>query len=456
MIFTHDHLDHYDPETASHFLKRNEKRITVLSPSSVWQKVRAEASGHNCVEFNSGSEWTEGHLRFTAVPAEHSDRWSIGVLIEELTEHKTYYVTGDTLYHAKIFPAIPASVDVVFLPVNGVGNNMNLTDAARFANRIGAKTVVPIHFGMFDKLSPCGMEVANCIIPTPYQEISIYKYKNSEEKEMKLYEVKDHAPSILPDGYEFELAWADEFDGNELDTEKWDYRFCMMGKRHPAWSDECVEVRDGCAVFSVREENGEVVSSQLQTGYNYMDEPIKATTFGKDVLQWPIGKLRKSKYTHRYGYYECRCRLQQKKGWWSAFWLQSPIIGASLDPKLTGSEVDIMESFLPGQVKPHNVFTGGYGQDMQRRFVGGKEVDPKEFHTFGLLWLPDKYVFFIDGVEDGVVEENVSAIEQFILISTEVKGYRKENHRPTDEAYELAKTGDEFLVDHVRIFNIKE
>ena len=173
MIFTHDHLDHYDPETASHFLKRNEKRITVLSPSSVWQKVRAEAIGHNCVEFNSGSEWTEGHLRFTAVPAEHSDRWSIGVLIEELTEHKTYYVTGDTLYHARIFSAIPASVDVVFLPVNGVGNNMNLTDAARFANRIGAKTVVPIHFGMFDELSPCGMEVANCIIPTPYQEISI-------------------------------------------------------------------------------------------------------------------------------------------------------------------------------------------------------------------------------------------------------------------------------------------
>ena len=25
------------------------------------------------------------------------------------------------------------------------------------------------------------------------------------------------------------------------------------------------------------------------------------------------------KFMHRYGYYECRCRLQQKAGWWSAF-----------------------------------------------------------------------------------------------------------------------------------------
>ena len=24
---------------------------------------------------------------------------------------------------------------------------------------------------------------------------------------------------------------------------------------------------------------------------------------------------------HRYGYYECRCRLQQMPGWWSAFWM---------------------------------------------------------------------------------------------------------------------------------------
>ena len=272
---------------------------------------------------------------------------------------------------------------------------------------------------------------------------------------MKQFEVKGHAPSLLPDGYDFELVWSDEFDGDTLDTSKWDYRLCMMGKRHPAWTDKGVKIENGCAVFGIFEEDGEIVSSQLQTGYNFMDQPVTKTKFGKhDYLQWPIGKLHENKYTHKYGYYECYCKLQQLPGWWSAFWIQSPIIGASLDPKLTGSEVDVMESFEPGVVKAHNVFTGGYGLDMQRIKIGGMELDKEKFHHFGVLWLPDKYVFYVDGVEDGIVTENVSAIEEFILISTEPRGYRNEDHLPTAEAKAAAKEGDVFLVDHVRVFDI--
>lgn len=274
---------------------------------------------------------------------------------------------------------------------------------------------------------------------------------------MKEFEVKDHAPSLLPDGYEFELVWSDEFDGDKVDETKWDYRLSMMGKRHRAWTDKGVRVEDGFAKFSIFEEDGEVVSSQLQTGYNFMDEPVKETMFGAEHLQWPIGKLKENKFTHRYGYYECRCKLQKMEGWWSAFWIQSPIIGASLDPKLTGSEVDIMESFHIGEVRTHNVFTGGYGQDMKRIHVGGGYTVPTDvFHTYGLLWLPDRYVFYVDGKEDGVVTENVSAIDQFILITTEPRGYRKENHLPTEEAFAAAKAGDEFWVDYVRVFDIKK
>ena len=49
MIFTHDHLDHYDPETAPLFLKKTDKKMTVLSPTSVWKKARIEGGGHNYV-----------------------------------------------------------------------------------------------------------------------------------------------------------------------------------------------------------------------------------------------------------------------------------------------------------------------------------------------------------------------------------------------------------------------
>ena len=274
---------------------------------------------------------------------------------------------------------------------------------------------------------------------------------------MKKFEVKDHAPSLLPDGYDFELVWSDEFDGDTLDETKWDYRLCMMGKRHPAWTDKGVKIENSCAVFSIFEENGEIVSSQLQTGYNFMDQPVEKTTFGRDHLQWQIGKLHENKFTHKFGYYECYCKLQQLPGWWSAFWIQSPIIGASLDSKKTGTEIDVMECFKPdGTIAAHNAFTGGYGLDMQRAKVGGKQVDPSEFHYFGLLWLPDKYVFYIDGVEDGVITDHLSHTEEFILISTEAKGYRHEDHLPTEEAKATARVGDQFLVDHVRVFDIKK
>ncbi len=273
---------------------------------------------------------------------------------------------------------------------------------------------------------------------------------------MYQYHVDNHAPSLLPEGFNFKLVWSDEFDGDRIDDQKWNYRLNMMGKRHPAWTDKGVKVENGFAVFSVFEENGEIVSSQLQTGHNFMDQPTERTMFGHDDLQWQIGKLHESKFLHLYGYYECRCRLQQKNGWWSAFWMQSPIIGASLDPKKTGSEVDIMECFKPNAVVAHNVFTGGYGLDMQRRSAGGMEfvTPPEMFHTFGLLWLPDRYVFYIDGKEDGIITENVSATEEFILISTETMGYRHKEHRPTKEAIDAARTGDTFLVDHVRVFDL--
>ena len=172
MIFTHDHLDHYDPETAPIFLERKEKRMTVLSPSSVWQKARA-FKAHNNVLFNRGTSWTEYGFRFTAVKAEHSDVHAIGVLIEELDTAKIFYVTGDTLYNEAIFADLPENVDIIFLPINGVGNNMNAADAVRFFMNSGAKAAVPYHVGMFDEKTPEIFDADNRIILEIYKETEV-------------------------------------------------------------------------------------------------------------------------------------------------------------------------------------------------------------------------------------------------------------------------------------------
>ncbi len=271
---------------------------------------------------------------------------------------------------------------------------------------------------------------------------------------MKEFKVAGHAASLLPDEREWKLVWSDEFDGTELDTTKWDYRLSMMGKMHPAWTDKGVHLDgEGNCVFTVIEEEGRPVSSQLQTGYNFMDAVVEKTTFEEDHLQWNIGKLRENKFTKKHGYFECRCKLQKKPGWWSAFWVQSPIIGASLDPAQTGAEIDIMESFSPGRVVGHNVFTGGYGLDMKRHQVGGEiDLSCDEYHTYGLLWDESGYTFYIDGKEDGRVTSDISHCPEFILISTEVNGYRHASHTPTEEAH-LA-IGDTFTVDYIRVFDV--
>ena len=169
IICTHNHLDHTDKETLCHYLTENSS-VLVLAPLSAWQEVRKFGGNNNYVTFNNGSTWTEDGVMFRAVKAEHSDEYAIGVIVT--AEEKNYYVTGDTLYSERVFDSLPSlQFEAVFLPVNGVGNNMNFADAKKFAERVNAKYVVPVHTGMFDEIDAQNLQVENKVVPTIYKEI---------------------------------------------------------------------------------------------------------------------------------------------------------------------------------------------------------------------------------------------------------------------------------------------
>lgn len=301
---------------------------------------------------------------------------------------------------------------------------------------------------------------------------------------MKEYAVQGHEPSLLPvEGYK--LTWSDEFDGTELDTTKWEFRSAMTGQKWPSWTDSKESLYldgESHAVFTLirDEKDGHLCCAHLQTGANPCDEPLanNRTDQGDGVsktldnMYWRFGKLHEHKKLFKYGYFECRCFLQQKPGWWSAFWMQSPTIGTSLDAKTSGSEVDILESFVPGTMNWNNVFCAGYGVDGRRTKLGPDgqvlegqlckinrsstiaptrtPIDHSQWHRFGLLWEKDKYTFFVDGKKTCETTNDVSAVPEFLLISTEVYGYRKEGHQPIEEAY--GSVGDHFIVDYVRVF----
>ena len=168
MIFTHNHLDHYDPETVFKFINEGSK-VLVLAPQSVWSEVRKSGGKNNYVLFNRHTVWTENNIKFTAVKAEHSDDYAIGVIIDD--GNKKYYITGDTLYNEEIFSDIPNDIYAVFLPVNGVGNNMNMTDANNFCEKINPDYAIPIHCGMFDEIDMNTFEYKKKIVPNIYEEV---------------------------------------------------------------------------------------------------------------------------------------------------------------------------------------------------------------------------------------------------------------------------------------------
>ena len=170
IVLTHDHLDHTDEQTLSHFLTEDSCRLVLAAPNA-WNHVRRFGGAHNYVRFSRGTTWTQGALCFRAVHAEHSDTEAIGVIVDDGT--KKYYITGDTLYNEAIFAQLPTDIDTVLIPINGKGNNLNAADAVRFCARIGARHAVPLHYGMLDDLTPDAFDAPNRVIARVYEPIDL-------------------------------------------------------------------------------------------------------------------------------------------------------------------------------------------------------------------------------------------------------------------------------------------
>ncbi|MDF2926585.1 MAG: glcA 1 [Paenibacillaceae bacterium] len=288
---------------------------------------------------------------------------------------------------------------------------------------------------------------------------------HKQDTATQAYPISGHKPSLLPGDKQWELVWQDEFDGALLDTAKWDCRLHMMGKRVPNWVDDAYYLDGkGHLVFTLENRDGIYCTTQLQTGYNFMDLPGRE--YDSDAAEgqladnnqgyftWPIGEIKEPKFMHQYGFYECRCRMQQQEGWWSAFWLQSPVIGSTLDPRLSGVEVDIMEQFSRTNMVNHNNHWSGYGcQHQSSGSVNSQLADtPDGFHVFGLEWTPDCYRYYVDGRLMHQITEPISQRPQFIMLSTEAKGYRKAGWTGWDDLKAAADFGDTFTVDYVRVF----
>jgi len=222
-----------------------------------------------------------------------------------------------------------------------------------------------------------------------------------------------------PEKLGYKLVWEDNFNGNALDTTKWEVR--GVGPRRMGYiSEKAVKVEDGFLKLYALQNGDSILSGAVGTGKHF---------------------------NPTYGYFECRAQLQESVGVWAAFWLQSPKISEGADPAIYGTEVDIFEFFKEvGTDTVQHALHWAYGPNM-------KSVGPmnsylpglsKGFHTFALEWTPEKYVFYIDGKKYYTQEQGLSHIAEYIILSMELPDTR--------EQVKNTVFPDVFTVDYVRVY----
>ena len=223
---------------------------------------------------------------------------------------------------------------------------------------------------------------------------------------------------------DYELFWSDEFNGAKIDTNKWKYK--QLGKRRDAINTpKNASVKNGVLEIKTTTKNGKFFTSMLST---------------------------KNKFDTRFGYFECRVKLQKQIGHWSAFWLQSPKINRyDLPPKKAGAEIDVFEYLARKRNSvQQTLHWGGYRKN--HKVIDKLTKVPnlnKGWHTFGVLWEKDKYIFYINGKKTWTItdEKLISHQKQYLILSLEVGKWAGDIKK--------AKLPDSFFVDYVRVYKKK-
>ncbi len=167
ILITHDHRDHCDKESLS-FLFKNNPRAKVITGLGMGKTIRSWSQGNPITEMGwyQVFEMEKEGLKIFYLPTRHWCRRFLNDLNERLwgafvlqTADSTLYFGGDSGYGkhftetASLFPEI----DIAFLGIGAFApewfmqsNHMSPAAAFRAFRDLGAKKLVPMHYGTFD------------------------------------------------------------------------------------------------------------------------------------------------------------------------------------------------------------------------------------------------------------------------------------------------------------------
>ncbi|MBM7555693.1 carbohydrate binding domain-containing protein [Halanaerobacter jeridensis] len=242
----------------------------------------------------------------------------------------------------------------------------------------------------------------------------------------------------------WELVWKDEFNGEEVNEEKWTFE---VGNGHkqgiPGWGNaelqyytdgENAKIEDGKLVITAREE-------QVSDSYGSYDY-----TSTRMITQ--------NKFSKAYGKFEIRAKMPEGQGIWPAIWMLGSDIGEVGWPKC--GEIDIMEYIGDSPSKVHGTVhgpvSGGAGIGSTYKLPDGEKFS-EEFHTFMMEWDEDEVEFYVDDTLFHVVNKDEVGDKEwvydhphFLILNLAVGGHWPGN---PDETTEFPQTME---VDYIRVY----
>ena len=238
------------------------------------------------------------------------------------------------------------------------------------------------------------------------------------------------------------LDFSDTFDGASLDAGKWEAqeRPLDTGLRSCATTDgSSYGVGGGVLRLGVSRN-----PARKDTCAYTDDKGVEhALPYMRNTQIATLGR-----YQYRYGFAAARMKVQSSVGMHSAFWNQptQQTVGGRPDQ---GVEVDVMEYFgdyprddgfasFQHVLQADNRTVKKIGRTFpETALMKGTERFSANYHVYSVEWTPSSYVFRVDGREYHRTNENISQVEQFLLLSMLTSSYELVNLENVDDVAQV-------------------
>jgi beta-glucanase (GH16 family) len=194
--------------------------------------------------------------------------------------------------------------------------------------------------------------------------------------------------TILTYNQGYELVWADEFDADTINTEKWNFE---IGNGAAGWGNNESQYYTKRSQ-NIRIENGLLIVTALKESYS--------------DFQYTSARMQtRNKSFCKYGRIEMKAKLPHGRGTWAAFWMmpQQHNYGTNFWPD--NGEIDIMEyvGYMPGTIygTVHTYKNNGAGGVSKSITRSGIE---DEFHIYAIEWSEESIKWYVDSIFYGSYE----------------------------------------------------